>query len=110
MACGLASRSWSGGCERRLEEFWSGSCRVAWSNAESRGAQMTLEQLQKQRDKLLAGLGRAESSIEFEQRRTEFRSPDELLTSLAAIDAQIRALRGEDGRRAFVVASRDGTS
>ena len=71
---------------------------------------MTLEQLQKQREKILTSLGRAESAIEFEQRRTEFRSPDELLTSLAAIDAQIRALAGEAHSRTFVVASRDGTS
>jgi hypothetical protein len=69
---------------------------------------MTLDELQKQRDQILAAMGRTVSSIQFEQRKTEFRSPEELLTALKATDAQITALSGQQESRVFVVASSGG--
>lgn len=65
---------------------------------------MTKDDLQKQRDKLVAALGRAESSIAFEGRKTEFRTPGELLQAIAAIDSQLAS----GSRRVFVVASNGG--
>lgn len=70
---------------------------------------MTLDELQAQRDKLVAALGRSESSIAFEGRKTEFRSSEDLLRSIAAIDNEMAPMSGS-GRRTFVVVSNSGLS
>jgi hypothetical protein len=55
---------------------------------------MTLEDLIEKRAKLASQMLRGESAIEFEQRRTEFRSYDEMAAQLAWIDNEIAGLTG----------------
>jgi hypothetical protein len=68
---------------------------------------MTLVELQAQRDKLVAALGRPERVIQFEDRRIENFSADELLTAIAGLDIQIAAGQPQESR-VFTVASSSG--
>ena len=69
---------------------------------------MTLEDLIERRAKLASMMLRSESAIEFEQRRTEFRSYDELAAQLAWIDNEIASLTGaNDGFSRVRVVSTD---
>jgi hypothetical protein len=67
-----------------------------------------LETLMAQRARLLLALGNNARSVEFEDRRIERFSPDELLTAIAGIDQQVAATTGQDANRMFVVASGSG--
>jgi hypothetical protein len=67
-----------------------------------------LEALQEQRARLVLALGNTSRVTEFEDRRTERFSPDELLTAIAGLDQQIQAMSGQRENRVFTVASSSG--
>lgn len=71
-------------------------------------SQPILEQLLEQRARLMRALGSISRVVEFEDRRVERFSPDELLTAIAGIDEQIRSLSGPDTSRMFTVGSSSG--
>jgi hypothetical protein len=68
----------------------------------------TMQQLIEQRARLVYALGHPDRVVQFEERRVERFSPEEILTAIAGLDTQIAAMSGVRESRMFTVASSSG--
>ena len=69
---------------------------------------LTLDQLQKQRDDVIADMGKGESRVEFEGRGLTYRTQAESEAALQRIDAEIAKLQSPSQSRQFTVKTSRG--